>query len=209
MTITEGLLVMMVIVLTIALFGYYRNGSSSAGTTAQESLRMPKFLVRKEHMNGCKCPKCSRHNGPEKAAVKENIEYFSSSIVDTAPDSVGASEGQEYAKNPYGGAGMTYNDYVASMAVDPQVIQNHAEYVKDRMGTKGGGVITGPTMAMGEMESTTLNGYVGLRRPQSVAVCSPTTVTDPDLGGYTDKPTFTWNSTPSSSSENYGTASIQ
>lgn len=129
---------------------------------------------------------------PEQRALRENYEHFTDG---RAP----ASTGDDmiigtYSPGEFGGTGMDFKDWVASQAVDPQVLKNHSEFVKDRLGDNNQNV-TGRTYAMGEVEGTDQVPWVGIRgRPQAVATYNPTQVPDVDMRNFTTKPRFNWNS---------------
>ena len=116
-----------------------------------------------------------------------NSEYFS---VGCSADNVSkvldcVCEGDEpgaFAKFDYGAPNMSYKDFVASQAVDDQVIENHMQYVRDRRGLgPEGEFITGRTYSPDSHDSYDPIPWQGIRgRPQGVAQCNPTQVPDVD-----------------------------
>lgn len=202
MTLTEGLLIVIVIVLTVLVLtgrGKHRTTSSrSWDCVDRESGEVTSVKLAYTHSGqaGCKCPKCS---SPEKNAAAEQHEYFS--VVPANPDVKGAldclcdgDDKFEYAVNEFGGPGLEYKDWVTAQAVDPQVMKNHSEFVKDRLDK---GQWTGRTYTpevRQELEGSDTVPWMGLRRPQHVAVHDPTQVTDGNENSYTNTPTFTWKS---------------
>lgn len=202
MTLTEGLLIAIVLVLTVLVLTSSRGKTTPThtntwdcvdrGTGAVTSVKMQYT----GHGNGCKCPKCS---SPEKDAIKENAEYFAgckdSSEMKKALDCMCDGDDKfEYAINEFGGPGMEFKDWVTSQSVDPQVLKNHAEFVKDRTGNNTQN-ITGRTYSPDSHMSFESMPWVGLRRPQAVPVCGNTAqVPDIDYSAFETKPKFTWSS---------------
>ena len=149
----------------------------------------------KNTRSNCQCPKCSN---PEKNSISENAEYFTG-CSDSAAIKATCEGDQAFATNDYGTPGMDFKDWVSSQAVDPQVLKNHAEFVKDRLDVVGSN-ITGrtydPGYRLGEMEGSDAVPWIGIRgRPQNVKICNPTQLTDFNENSYTDKPKLTWSST--------------
>ena len=98
-----------------------------------------------------------------------------------------------YAINEFGAPGLEYKDWVTSQSVDPQVLKNHAEFVKDRISDNPQN-ITGRTYSPDMHDSYDPIFWIGLRRPQAVPVCNPTQVPDTDYNLYETRPKFTWRS---------------
>lgn len=137
-----------------------------------------------------------RSGAPEKASLRENSEYFTECASNEAQKSIdcGADDKFEYAVYEFGAPGMSYKDWVASQAVDPQVIANHAEFVKDRSALAGGPQnLTGRTYSPDSHQSDQIV-WQGLRRPEAVATCNPDQVPDVDYSWYRTTPSFTWKS---------------
>jgi len=128
------------------------------------------------------------------AAAAEHVEYYDSvkdsddvtKVLDCTCDD---SSGFTFAKNDYGTAGMDYNTYVMSNAVDQQVVDNHAQFVEDRRNVNArGGDFTGRTWTPNSVPDGLGNvssNYVGLWRPFRAKVSNPTQITqDEDDDGY-------------------------
>jgi hypothetical protein len=98
-----------------------------------------------------------------------------------------------YAINEFGAPGLEFKDWVTSQSVDPQVLKNHAEFVRDRISDNPQN-ITGRTYSPDMHDSYDPIPWVGLRRPQAVPVCNPTQVPDVDYNLYESRPKFTWRS---------------
>jgi hypothetical protein len=114
----------------------------------------------------------------------ENAEYFSGDAV-TASDS--STDSSVY------GTG-SYSDWVKAQAVDPQVMQNHSDFIKDMKASSGN--VTGRTYTpQGESDGYNDIPWVGLRKPQNVPVGNPTQLSEFNNTNYTNSPTFTWAST--------------
>jgi hypothetical protein len=135
-------------------------------------------------------------NAPESELFGNNVEFFDGCADDMKK--IDCTDTHEYSVNEYGSPGMEYKDWVASQAIEPSVLRNHAEFVKDRMdNTKQN--VTGrtysPSLRMGEMEGSDNIKWIGLRRPQHVAICNPTQVPEYNDNSFTRTPKFTWSST--------------
>lgn len=205
MSLTEGLLVAIVIILTIYLLTRSRGKEMSSGSRTWDcvdrsngEITSVKMQYKGEHGLGCKCPKC---NNPEKKTTAEHMEYFDAGQGGgaAAPDVNSCTDDNfAYAQNDFGGPGMDFKDWATSQAVDTAVLVNHANFVKDRLGdnTQNG---TRGSMALGEIEGSYQVPWIGIRGPaQHVPVYNPTQVPDVDPSLFTDKPRFNWDSSPSS-----------
>ena len=107
-------------------------------------------------------------------------------------DDVDSGDGVSYSVGGYG-PGMDYKDWTATQAVDMQVIKNHAEFVKDRLGDNSE-TVTGRTWSPDDHTSDQIP-WVGLRRPEAVPVSGYSTqVPDMNLDWFKTKPVFTWSS---------------
>jgi len=143
---------------------------------------------------GCQCPKCSN---PEQNATTENAEYFTACGAGAGglgnEISCGKDDSIAYAIDEFGAPGMEFKDWVTAQAVDPQVMNNHSEFVKDRI--KGNPQnILGRTHSPDSHDSYDPIPWVGLRRPEAVKVCNPTQVSDVNYNLYETSPKFTWRS---------------
>jgi regulatory protein YycI of two-component signal transduction system YycFG len=129
---------------------------------------------------------------PEARFLKENSEFFSTCGCDAS----GEDADYKYATTDYGAPGMDYKDWIASKAIDPQVIKNHNEFVKDMVdsGVNKTGPTYDPGLRKGEMEGSDLVPWTGLRRPQMVPIGNPDQVPDFNSNTYTKKAKFTWDS---------------
>ena len=187
MTPTEGLLIVLVIILTILIFT--RPMHSDRNNT-------------KSHEWDCVNKKTGEltnvkmgYSSPESAAVAEHQEYFSA--CKDAPDMKSiCSDGDgtfSYAENEYGSAGMDFKSWITSQSVDGQVLKNHSEFVKDRVG-KDGVTFTGKTYALPDWEEADQgSGWIGIRgRPARVQVCNPTQVTEANSDWFPEKQRLTW-----------------
>ena len=132
--------------------------------------------------------------GPEMRALGEQAEYFATCRSSKAELDCLCADGGPYdfAVNEYGTPGADYKDWIAMQAVDPQVVQNHAEFVEDRV--RQGANWTGRTYSPDSHESYDPLPWQGLRRPQAVPICNPTQVPDVNPGTYAKDATFTWRS---------------
>lgn len=204
LTLTEALLITIVLVLTIWVLTYKRFPPSFSHTRLWDcvdkntgdvtSVKM-QYDGKGEHGVGCQCSKCVNH---EKDTLKENFEYFSecqdpTEVKQTLDGICDENDKFEYAIHEFGEPGMEFKDWVASQAVDAQVFKNHAEFVKDRF-TDNNRLITGRTYSPDSHSSYDPIPWIGLRRPQAVPTCNPTQVPDLDYNLFESRPTFTWRS---------------
>lgn len=177
MSLTNGFLIAMVLIFVMM---EYRHGSIMG---LMHSLRSDCIVHGGLGTDSCGCRRSSSHLEPF-AACREPSEL--------ARKEPGCTPNDSYALNDYGAPGVDYKDWVAAQAIDSQVVKNHAEFVKDRIGADGQN-ITGRTHTPDTLEGQE-TPWIGLRRPQAVAVCNPTQVADVDYNWYAKKPTFTWSS---------------
>jgi hypothetical protein len=128
--------------------------------------------------------------------LKEQAEFFSEcgAATDNAP-----ARGNEcddkfaYAINEFGAPGMEFKDWVASQSVDPQVIKNHSEFVKDRLTRDNTQNVTGRTFSPDFHDSyNPANPWTGLRRPEGVNICNPDQVPDMDYSLFAKTPSISW-----------------
>ena len=175
MTTTEGLLVAFIVV----LFAYIIMGrrSNDPGQKVFDCVDRGTGAISTVKMQYT----------PEAKASSENIESF-----DGGSAYQRECDGDlDFANNAYGAPDMEFKDWAASMAIDKEVVKNHAEYVKDRYNSKTQN-ITGRTYSPDSHESYDPIKWIGLRRPQAVPVDNPTQVPDVDKSLYERKSTFTW-----------------
>lgn len=189
MTLTEGFLVVAIIILVLLMCKRQRDLGQSTrswscidntGTFASVDVKQPVAAP-----------------GPEAKMQSENMEYFANCQDPAeAKQAMGCmcdSSDLTYAINEFGGPGMEYKDWVTSQSVDPQVIQNHASFVKDRIGDNSQNV-TGRTYALGQLESDQIT-WQGIRgRPVAVDTCNPTQMPDVNYDWYAPKSRFNWTS---------------
>lgn len=191
MTLTEGLLIVIVIVLTILVL------TNSRKTNVESNSKTWDCVDRGTgETTQVKMQYTSAEKNPERTSLKENAEFFTAQSSEVLNYQCGDEDKFVFANNEFGAPGMSYKDYVANQAVDPAVIKNHSEFVKDRF-TDNKQNVTGRTRSLGEIESSDAVPYVGLRRPQHVpdsAKAGALQVSDARDSGYTNKPTFTWTS---------------
>jgi hypothetical protein len=200
MLLTEGLLIVIVLILTvIVLSGRLNQKPEPTKTKTWDCVNRDSGDVTSVKMSYA-----AAKASPEVASMTENAEHFEScrnSAEDTARALDCMCDGDdkfEYAVNEFGAPGMEYKDWVASQSIDPTVIKNHAEFVADRQKTVGGNML-GKTYSPDSHSSDSSVPWVGLRRPQAVPICSPTQIPDSvNLDAYNIKPKFTWDSSTTS-----------
>lgn len=80
-----------------------------------------------------------------------------------------------------------YQAWVAKQSIDPQTVANHRNFVAERLKNKRQNLTSGPFTT-----DTTINAdptpWIGLRRPQAVAIGTPTQVPGIDLSLFATKP---------------------
>lgn len=189
MSTTEGILIVIVIVLIYLVW----SGKAKKGPVIWNCIK--DGLSGAGHPVGCKCEECV-----EKAAMEETQEHFTicrDPNIGVQPDSCycGDDDKFAYAIDEFGAPGMEYKDWVTSQAVDNNVIRNHAEFVRDRLGKNG--IWTGrtwtPDSSFHESYLSNAVPWMGIRGPpQRVAVCNPSQVTDIDPEVLPAKQKLTW-----------------
>ncbi len=117
MSLTEGLLIVAVVILTILVLRGSRKTPQQSRVRSWDcvdrdsgEVTSVKMKYTGPHGHGCACPVCSN---PEANAIKENAEHFSGCSNDTAAkaalDCLCADGGDfEYATNDFGGADMDF-----------------------------------------------------------------------------------------------------
>jgi hypothetical protein len=202
MSLTEGLLVVIVLILTVIVVSGRMNHSAPTPTTKTWD------CVNRDNgeITSVKMQYSKPGANPEKDSLAENAEHFEScrnSAEDTARALNCMCEGDdkfEYAVNEFGAPGIgSYKDYVAAQSVDISVLKNHSEFVADRMKLRGDNVL-GKTWSPDSHDSDGQH-WQGLRRPQAVPICNPlqiaTSAMD-NLDSFNISPKFTWNSSTTS-----------
>ena len=201
MSLTEALLIVIVLILTvIVLSGRLNQKPTEAKTKTWDCVNRDTGDVTSVKMSYSATAKES----PENNSLSEQAEHFEgcrNSVEDTHRALDCMCEGDdkfEYAVNEFGAPGMEYKDWVASQAVDATVIKNHAEFVADRQKVVGGNLL-GKTMSPDSHDSYDPIPWVGIRgRPQAVSICNPTQIadgSDPKL--YASAKKFSWSSNES------------
>lgn len=190
MSLTEGLLIVIVIVLTICLVK-----TSLATVAAIPEIKSWECINKKNGDTATVKIQEITKQSPERNSIQENAEFFSGQLM--TGDPMDDTHIQSYTQASYGN-GADYKDYVTSQAVDRQVMQNHQSFIQDRFANNLQNT-TGKTYAMGEMESADLVPWVGIKgRPQNIpdsASSGALQVSDGvNVNSYKNKPTFTWNS---------------
>ncbi len=200
MNLVEGLLIVTILILIFAIVSRARKHKSGSSRQKiwdcvdRDTMDVTTVKMQQTgHGVGCTCPNC-KAAGPEAAAAKENAEFF----TECGNPAIGGCDPDDkfaYANNDFGAPGRDFKDWVTSQAVDPQVIKNHFEFVKDRLGDNNQN-ITGRTYALGEVEGTDQVPWIGIRgRPQGVSICGLNAqIPDVDYRNFTEKPRFNWNS---------------
>lgn len=190
MSLTEGLLIVIILVLTVLVFTSRNRGHKSPRSRAWE-------CVDNETGESTTVKMSYGNASPEVKSQLENAEYFTTCKSDAdakkALDCLCDPDGDfAYAVNEFGGPGMDYKDWVTAQSVDPAVIKNHAGFVKDQ--TKSNVNITGRTYSPDSHDSYDPVPWQGLFRPQAVPVCNPTQVPDVDYDLYNKERKFAWKS---------------
>ncbi len=187
MTLTEGLLFAIIMILTFYVF---------TKSTATTSVAAAPAIAESFKLNP-NPPITMQKVSPEHKAIAENNEYFTGSNIANMTAELHGEDGaivqhSEHFLNP----NTSFRDYIMGQAVDASVTKNHQEFVKDRLGSENTQNITGRTYMLPDWESTPAVPTIGLRlRSQNVNVDDNVSqVADVDSRNYSDKPTFSWNS---------------
>ena len=200
---TEAVLIVLVIILIFMVMKgkhLQQPGNSAAGCGPSLPVKQWDCINRntgattavkltRAHPPGCTCTSCRSYDNMARNAMNEQMEYFAT-CKDTdetskALDCVcGDNEKFSFAENDYGAPGMDYKAYVTSQAVDDKVIKNHLAYVEERKGLGPEGEFTGRTYSPDSHDSYDPIPWIGLRRPQYVSQCNPTTIPDVDTNLY-------------------------
>lgn len=194
MTLTEGLLITIVIILTIWVITSSRK-NASPGVKTWDCVDKNSGEVTTVKLQYTP----PEAKSPEKTALNENAEYFTASSSGSAAPNYQCDDDDKfaYAVSSFGTPGMDYKDWVANQSVDPQVMKNHAEFVKDRTSDNSKNV-TGRTYAMpDDIESASAVPWIGLRRPQALpdeAKVGSLQIPDINPNDYSNKAKFTWSS---------------
>lgn len=200
MSLTEGLLIVIVLILTvIVLSGRLNQKPGEPKTKTWDCVNRDTGDVTSVKMSYS-----AAKESPEGKTLSEQAEHFEgcrNTVEDThrALDCMCEGDNKfEYAVNEFGAPGMEYKDWVASQAVDSTVIKNHAEFVADRQKIVGGNLL-GKTMSPDSHDSYSPFPWVGIRgRPEAVPVCNPTQISDgSDPKLYAQSKKFSWNSNES------------
>ncbi|QYB17599.1 hypothetical protein PV-S19_0235 [Pacmanvirus S19] len=188
MSLVEGLLIVIVLVLTIMVVTSACRKDAPMQARAWDCVDRATGDVTTVKMQSM--VKQAEQMTPEKRAQMENVEYFDGNEL--KDESVGI----DTSTTSFGKAG-SFVDWVASQAVDGSVVKNHMEFVKDRLSTNTEN-ITGKTMAMGELESADQVPWQGIRgRPQAIptsALAGSLQVPDVNPNNFTSKARFNWTS---------------
>ena len=171
MSLAEGLLIIVIIILTVMIIQKHRaSGVKDCNTAAAPA------------------PVAPQSSSPEHFAIKENAEYFAT----------GEPHSSDYeATSEFGKTAGGFKDWVVSQGVDAQVIKNHRAFVSDLLSddTKN---VTGRTYALGEVEGTDQVPWQGIRgRPVALpdaAKSGGLQVADVDPNAFSKKPKFNWSS---------------
>jgi hypothetical protein len=134
----------------------------------------------------------------ERTANQDNIDYYQTCTGGDsarAPCTDPCSSDLEYAVHEYGGEGVGYAGWALAQNVDPQVIQNHSEFVKDRLENSKSSNITGRTYSPSTHDSYNEIPWQGIRgRPQSVKICNPQMMPEANQAVYASEQRITWKS---------------
>lgn len=206
MSLTEGLLILIVICLVYVMV---RKSKPRAGKIrAWDCIDRDSGDVTSVKMkyvgsgagSGAGSDASSDAANPEGMAASSNLEYFAgctSSVDKGVLDIMCSGDDFAYAVNDFGGPGMDYKDWVASQAVDPAVLKNHAEFVQDRLENQQQWA-TSTAYSPDSHDSYDPIPWQGIRgRPQAVAMCNPTQVPDVDVNLYDKCQKVTWASSGS------------
>lgn len=194
MSLSEGLLILVVIILVCMVVRGKRSSRMHSKVRAwdcidRDSGELTSVKMRYSSPDNDKL-------APEKMAASSNLEYFEgcgSPVDKAALDTMCTNDDFSYAVNDFGANGASYSDWVASQAVDPAVLKNHAEFVQDRLENQQQWA-TSSAYSPDSHDSYDPIPWSGLMRPQSVPVCNPTQVPDVDVNLYAKCQKLRWTS---------------
>lgn len=159
------------------------------GKSGNESLHVVKIC---EPGNGRGSGDADRCSGKkiESSMLRQQLEYARNKLGST-DDLLGE---KLYYKEPSGGKydGMSYEDYIKTLAIDPELIRNQEKYATDRSVAQFRSTVNLPNK-MGVMEPCEYIPW-RLRRPQLVPVCDPMQVPEYDNSWFSNGATLTWRS---------------
>lgn len=180
---TEKLLAVVVVVLVILIiyreYSVSKSKSDGANNSGAETFASPDDQIDLPTLETKQLNLATK----EQRAVQEQLEHFA---VCGGNDGIKCENvDMSYGQNEFGAPGMDYNSWVASQAVDDQVIKNHSEFVQDRMYNKV--FWTGRVYTPDSHDSYNPLPWTGLRRPIQAPQCNPTQVPDVDISLYDEK----------------------
>ncbi len=189
MGLNQACTVLLVVVAILAIYHYYvnvvdnnKNDSSDETPAAENAEEGEEDKSQGEGMKN----KNNSYEDIANKALGENREYFEVCNRDAeaslVADCMCKGDKFAYGEHDYGKEGMDYKEYVTSQAVSRDVVNNHQEFLKDRVpfGNKGSLFTSGRTYSPDSHESYDPTKWQGLYRPRYVPVCNPTQVTDTD-----------------------------
>lgn len=142
------------------------------------------------HARDCRCPKCAE-NLFRADNLNSSAENFSA--AEAIAGSCAEDDKLQYAVYEYGAPGVSYAEYASAQAIDPQVVKNHQEYLRDRANNPQ--IKTGRTLSVDSHESYDYMPWQGIRgRPQAVPIGAPDQEPDVNLGVFAKKQRLTWSS---------------
>lgn len=189
MTLSETIIVILVILLLFSFMNYTKNGPKPLSTPLPPQSIAESEPRRIRTMQTPPVTKPSNSsadnaNEAEKMSLLDNIEAFSvcggvDNETDRAVDCLcGDNPDITFAVHEFGAPGMDYKAFTASQEIDPEVVKNHGEFVAERQG------MTGRTFTPDSHDSYDPIPWIGLRRPEYVKQCNPTQVPDVDVNLY-------------------------
>jgi hypothetical protein len=201
---TDGLLILIVIILTVVLLGRRQKPAPAPAPVTATDFPVADPDAKgatvinpgSKSLTDATATTTATAITPEAEALASNQEHFQACMNGpklTPDDCDCTGDTFDYAVHEYGGAGMSYKDWVATQSIDKAVVDNHASFVKDRLGDNDMAVVTGRTYALPDHESYQPTPWIGIRgRPRAVAICNPTEVVDDDISYYATKDKLTW-----------------
>ena len=187
MTLTESLLILLVVVLTIVIFR--KPAAKSSGTDRAWD------CVDKSNGDVTSVKLHYNNATPEASTTKENAEHFDGS--DSSNSTCDPNDTLAYASHPFGNAASFTEWALNTGGIDPSVVKNHSEFVKDQVTSNdGSSAVTGRTYSPDSHDSWQPISWVGIRGPpQAVPIGNPTQ--QPEINGsfYSNGPKLSWSST--------------
>ncbi len=185
--------ILLMVIIIILLFTQYSLQQKSVTVAPVKSTFLSGNVDGREQMD------VDNYNNPEGTANQEQTDYYNvcmGGIGARAPscDDPCTSD-LEYATHNFGGVNMSFADWAKAQSIDPQVMKNHDEFIRDRLDYSKTNNIVGRTYSPDTHDGYNEQKWVGIRgRPVAVKVCNPSQLAEANQAVYASKSRITWDS---------------